>query len=43
MITDSRLMDPAAILCSIVSSSSFGMFSGQIHTNLPLKHPIMAI
>ena len=35
--------DMAAILNSIVSKSSYGMLRGEIDTNLPLKHPIIAI
>ena len=33
----------AAILNAVVSNSYYGMAGGQIHTNLPLKHPIIAI
>ena len=33
----------AAIFVSIVSKSYYGMLRGQIHTNLPREHPIIAI
>ena len=35
--------DTAAILDSIVSDIYYGMLRGQIHTNLPPEHPIIAI
>jgi len=35
--------DMAAILDSIVSGIYYGMLRGQIHTNLPLEHPIITI
>jgi len=35
--------DTAAILDSVVSDIYYGMLRGQIHTNLPPEHPIIAI
>jgi len=32
-----------AVLNSVVSNSHYGMLRGQIHTDLPPEHPIIAI
>ena len=35
--------DTAAILYSIVSNSYYGILRGQMHTDLPSEHPVIAI